>query len=69
MPTSNAVHYGQFVACRLPLKSMLRSRQSTGFVLDPTGYVVVRVYSCGAIGQLVPEDVIELVRDLGEHLA
>jgi len=23
----------------------------TGFVLDPTGYVVVRVYSCGAIGQ------------------
>src|SRR5205823_9668410 len=36
---------------------MLRSPQSTGFVLDPTGYVVVRVYSCGAIGQLVPEGV------------
>jgi peroxiredoxin len=35
--------------------------QSTGFVFDPTGKVVVSVYSSGAIGRLVPEDVIGLV--------
>lgn len=36
--------------------------QSTGFVLDPDGRVVVSVYSSGAIGRLVPDDVIGLVR-------
>ena len=36
--------------------------QSTGFVLDPDGLVVVSVYSSGAIGRLVPDDVIGLVR-------
>jgi peroxiredoxin len=36
--------------------------QSTGFVLDPTGNVVVSVYSSGAIGRLVPEDVIGMIR-------
>jgi peroxiredoxin len=41
--------------------------QSTGFVLDPQGKVVVSVYSSGAIGRLVPEDVIGLVRYLREH--
>jgi peroxiredoxin len=41
--------------------------QSTGFVLDPAGQVVVSVYSSGAIGRLVPEDVIGLVRYLREH--
>jgi peroxiredoxin len=41
--------------------------QSTGFVLDPDGKVVVSVYSSGAIGRLVPEDVIGLVRYLREH--
>ncbi|MET9356255.1 peroxiredoxin family protein [Streptomyces sp. NPDC006617] len=41
--------------------------QSTGFVLDPSGNVAVSVYSSGAIGRLVPEDVIGLVRYLGEH--
>jgi peroxiredoxin len=35
--------------------------QSTGFVLDPGGDVVVSVYSSGAIGRLVPEDVAGLV--------
>jgi peroxiredoxin len=43
--------------------------QSTGFVLDPTGRVVVSVYSSGAIGRLVPEDVIGLVRYVREHAA
>jgi alkyl hydroperoxide reductase subunit AhpC len=43
--------------------------QYTGFVLDPTGKVVVSVYSSGAIGRLVPEDVIGLVRYLREHAA
>jgi peroxiredoxin len=43
--------------------------QSTGFVLDPQGRVVVSVYSSGAIGRLVPEDVVGLVRYLREHAA
>lgn len=43
--------------------------QSTGFVLDPAGRVVVSVYSSGAIGRLVPDDVIGLVRYLREHAA
>ncbi|HEX3921666.1 MAG TPA: peroxiredoxin family protein [Streptosporangiaceae bacterium] len=43
--------------------------QSTGFVLDPAGKVVVSVYSSGAIGRLVPDDVIGLVRYLREHTA
>ena len=38
--------------------------QSTGFVLDPTGNVIVSVYSSGAIGRLVPEDVAGLVNYL-----
>jgi peroxiredoxin len=41
--------------------------QSTGFVLDPQGKVIVSVYSSGAIGRLVPEDVIGLVRYVREH--
>jgi peroxiredoxin len=41
--------------------------QSTGFVLDPAGKVVVSVYSSGAIGRLVPDDVLGLVRYLREH--
>jgi peroxiredoxin len=41
--------------------------QSTGFVLDPAGRVVVSVYSSGAIGRLVPQDVIGLVRYVREH--
>lgn len=41
--------------------------QSTGFVLDPQGRVVVAVYSNGAIGRLVPEDVEGLVRYVKQH--
>ena len=43
--------------------------QSTGFVLDPQGKVIVSVYSSGAVGRLVPEDVIGLVRYVREHAA
>jgi len=43
--------------------------QSTGFVLDPAGQVVVSVYSSGAIGRLVPDDVTGLVRYVREHAA
>jgi peroxiredoxin len=43
--------------------------QSTGFVLDPAGKVVVSVYSSGAIGRLVPDDVIGLVRYRRQHTA
>ncbi|CKI61483.1 alkyl hydroperoxide reductase/ Thiol specific antioxidant/ Mal allergen [Mycolicibacterium smegmatis] len=43
--------------------------QSTGFVLDPAGRVTVSVYSSGAIGRLVPADVIGMVRYLREHSA
>ena len=38
--------------------------QSASFVLDPAGNVMVSVYSSGAIGRLVPDDVIGLVRCL-----
>ena len=41
--------------------------QSTGFVLDPNGRVVVSVYSSGAIGRLVPDDVMGLIRYLRDH--
>jgi peroxiredoxin len=41
--------------------------QSTGFVLDPDGRVLVGVYSSGAIGRLLPEDVSGMVRYLREH--
>jgi peroxiredoxin len=36
--------------------------QSTGFVLDPQGRVLTAVYSSGAIGRLVPDDVAGFVR-------
>jgi len=41
--------------------------QSTGFVLAPDGSVVTAVYSSGAIGRLLPEDVIGFVRHLQDH--
>jgi peroxiredoxin len=41
--------------------------QSTGFVLDLTGRVIVSVYSSGAIRRLVPDDVTGLVRYIREH--
>jgi hypothetical protein len=41
--------------------------QSAGFVLDPAGKVVVSVYSSGAIGRLVPDDVVGLVRYVRDH--
>jgi peroxiredoxin len=43
--------------------------QSTGFVLNPEGDVLVSVYSSGAIGRLVPEDVVGLVRYVRERAA
>ncbi len=43
--------------------------QSTGFVLDPSGRVMVSVYSSGAIGRLVPDDVTGMVRYIREHAA
>jgi peroxiredoxin len=39
-----------------------RYLQSTGFVLDPEGRVIVSVYSSGAIGRLVPDEVIGLIK-------
>ena len=36
--------------------------QSTGFVLDKQGRILTAVYSSGAIGRLVPEDVAGFVR-------
>jgi peroxiredoxin len=43
--------------------------QSTGFVLDPAGQVVVSVYSSGAIGRLVPDDVVGLITYLRSRAA
>jgi len=36
--------------------------QSTGFVLDRQGRILTAVYSSGAIGRLVPDDVVGFVR-------
>jgi peroxiredoxin len=36
--------------------------QSTGFVLDQRGRILTAVYSSGAIGRLVPDDVVGFVR-------
>jgi peroxiredoxin len=41
--------------------------QATGFILDPTGRVVISVYSSGAIGRLMPEDVVGMIRYIREH--
>jgi peroxiredoxin len=41
--------------------------QSTGFVLDPEGRVVVSVYSSGAIGRLVPDDVVGMIKYVRAH--
>jgi peroxiredoxin len=35
--------------------------QATGFVLNPEGPIVTAVYSIGAIGRLMPDDVLGLV--------
>ncbi|MGH6654602.1 MAG: peroxiredoxin family protein [Actinocrinis sp.] len=43
--------------------------QSTGFLLDPEGKVMISVYSSGAIGRLVPEDVLGMVKYAREHAA
>lgn len=41
--------------------------QSTGFIVDPTGKVVLSVYSSGAIGRLVADDVVGMLRYLRQH--
>jgi peroxiredoxin len=43
--------------------------QSTGFVLDAAGRVLTAVYSSGAIGRLVPDDVAGFVRYVRSHAA
>jgi peroxiredoxin len=43
--------------------------QSTGFVINPEGQVVVSVYSSGAIGRLAPDDVVGLIRYIHDHAA
>jgi peroxiredoxin len=40
---------------------------TTGFILDPTGKVITAVYSSGAIGRLVPEDVAGFIRYVQSH--
>ena len=40
--------------------------ESTGFVLTPDGKVAVSVYSSNAIGRLVPDDVLGLIRYMRE---
>src|SRR5262245_54352460 len=41
--------------------------QSTGFVLDPQGLILTAVYSSGAIGRLVPDDVVGFVKYVAAH--
>lgn len=41
--------------------------QSTGFILGPDGTVVLCVYSSGAIGRLVADDVTGMIRYIKDH--
>lgn len=41
--------------------------QTTGFVLDPAGRVITAVYSSGAIGRLVADDVVGFIRYVRSH--
>ena len=41
--------------------------QSTGFVLDQRGRILTAVYSSGAIGRLVPDDVVGFVKYVDAH--
>ena len=41
--------------------------QSTGFVLDRSGRILTAVYSSGAIGRLMPDDVAGFVRYIEGH--
>ncbi|MGA2307297.1 MAG: peroxiredoxin family protein [Acidimicrobiales bacterium] len=43
--------------------------ESSGFLLDPSGRIVVAVYSSNAIGRLLPEDVRSMVRYLRQPKA
>jgi peroxiredoxin len=43
--------------------------QSTGFVLDKSGRILTAVYSSGAIGRLVPDDVVGFVTYVESHRA
>lgn len=44
-----------------------RYLQSTGFLLTPDSRVALAVYSSGAVGRLLPDDAVGLVRYLREH--
>ena len=46
-----------------------RYLQSTGFILAPDGTVLTAVYSSGAIGRLVADDVAGFIRYVQEHAA
>ena len=50
--------------CKAQLAAFARARASlqSGFVLDKQGRILTAVYSSGAIGRLVPEDVAGFVR-------
>jgi peroxiredoxin len=41
--------------------------QSTGFVLDRRGRILTAVYSSGAIGRLIPDDVAAFVKYVDAH--
>jgi peroxiredoxin len=41
--------------------------QTTGFILDPAGKVITAVYSSGAIGRLLPDDVAGFIRYVRSH--
>jgi peroxiredoxin len=41
--------------------------QSTGVILTPDGTVSLAVYSSGAIGRLVPDDVVGYIKYVTEH--
>ena len=67
-PVAHSADAGQ-VAAQLGcyVNAEPRYLQSSGFVLAPDGTVVTAVYSSGAIGRLVPKDVVGMVKYLKDH--
>jgi peroxiredoxin len=42
---------------------------STGFILQPNGTIAIAVYSSGAIGRLVPDDALGLIKYMRSQVA
>lgn len=67
-PVGYGAHADQFaVAMGAYVNDDPHYLQSTGVILAPDGTVCLAVYSSGAIGRLVPDDVAGFVKYVSEH--